>query len=57
MRNHKLGKLQVAALKFAKKYPGWHTYAKDSTTTRVIDSLQAKKLIDTNQYRQFRLAN
>ena len=51
----KLGKLQKHALNFATQYPGWHRFAQNSQTKRVITSLAKYNLVEVNQYDQFRL--
>jgi len=41
------------ALRFAKKYPGWHTYAKDGTEA-AIKFLKLNELVTTNEFDQFK---
>lgn len=44
------------ALDFAHKYSGWHSYAQDPLTRKVINSLARKGLVLVNKYQQFALA-
>ena len=44
---------QQNALDFARKYQGWHTFAKDNLTKRVISQLVNKGLLQVNEYQQF----
>jgi len=50
----RLGPHQKNALAFAREYPGWQGYAKDSLTKRVIASLAKRGLVETNEFYQFR---
>jgi len=49
-----MGKNMKHALNFAKKYPGWHTFAKDRATVNAVHNLQRKGLIEINSFNQFR---
>ncbi len=50
-----MGNHMKNALEFALKYEGWHTYAKDKTTTGAIQRLAAKGLVEINEsYRMFK---
>ena len=53
----RIGKNMKAALEFAKRFSGWHTYARDRATTNAIEKLKVLGMITTNQYRQFRKVN
>ena len=44
---------QQNALDFARKYQGWHTFAKDNLTKHVIAQLVNKGLLQVNEYNQF----
>lgn len=49
-------KNELRVLKFAIKYRGWHSYAKDAVTTRVIYKLSNLELLKVNrETRQFSL--
>lgn len=48
-----LGKLQKDALRFVRKYPGWHSYEKKGVTPQVIKALEKRGLVRTNKYSQF----
>ena len=48
------GKHQVNLLGFAYKYPGWHSFADDNLTKKVVLALQKKGYIEVNQFEQFR---
>lgn len=50
-----MGRHQLRLLKFAIHYDGWHTYGTDETTVRAIKSLVRLGLLETNEFRQFRL--
>ena len=54
MNEKRLGPHQKNALEFARKYPGWHGYARDPLTTRVIASLVKRGLVESNEFQQFR---
>lgn len=48
-----VGKHQVRLLEFANKYPQWHSYTTDRTTLRVVQALELKGYIKTNEFNQF----
>lgn len=50
-----MGRHQLRLLQFAIRYPGWHSYGTDPITVRVVRSLESLGLIETNEFRQFRL--
>jgi xylose isomerase len=50
----KLGKNMKHALNFARTYPGWHTFAKDRATLGALRRLESRRMIETNEFRQFR---
>lgn len=50
-----MGKNILRLLKFAVRYPGWHSFGKDRSTTDSVRVLAGHGLIEINQYRQFRL--
>ena len=55
MNEKRLGPHQKNALEFARRvYPGWHSYAKDPLTRRVIASLAKRGLVEKNEFWQFR---
>jgi len=45
----------INALKFFSQYPGWHSFAKDSRTTKTINYLVQRGLLETNQFSQARM--
>lgn len=51
----RLGKNMADALRFAIKYPEWHTYANDRATKEAITRLENLGLVKTNKYRMFRV--
>jgi hypothetical protein len=52
----KLGIHQKRALAFVKQNPGWHSYAKDFLTNRVVLSLEKRGLVEISKIsRQFRI--
>jgi hypothetical protein len=54
-RRSRMGKRQRELMKFAKKYyPKWENYAGDTKTKRLVESLVARGLLETNLYQQFR---
>lgn len=50
-----MGPHQINVLRFAIRFQGWHTFAKDRTMKRAVKSLHAKGLLEINEFRQFRL--
>ncbi len=50
----RLGKHQKHALDFIRQVKGWHSFSQDSLTKRTINSLEKHKLVETNQFQQFR---
>ena len=50
----RLGTLESKALTFIRKVKGWHSFAQDPTTKRVVKSLESKGLVEINRYHQFR---
>ncbi len=46
---------QIDLIKFAVKYPGWHTLATDSDTVEVVCATQNLGIISVNDYCQFSL--
>ncbi len=50
-----MGKNQLAMLRFAIAYAGWHSYAKNRATTDAVKSLEQLGLIEVNKFHQFRL--
>lgn len=51
-----VGRHQVKALQFAAQHPGWHSFAKDNTTTRAIFGLAKRGSVVVNSYGQFAIA-
>lgn len=49
------GQGQIDLIKFAVKYPGWHTFATDSDTVGVVCATQNLGIISVNDYCQFSL--
>ncbi len=49
----RIGKNMQQLLTFARKYPGWHTYRTDRTTTATVRRLVKVGLLKVNQYGQF----
>ena len=49
-----MSKNEKNALKFANRWPGWHSYAKDTQTTKAIEGLKSKGLVEVNEFRQFK---
>lgn len=49
----RLGKNMKHALAFARKYPGWHTFAKDRATIGAVTRLQTLGLVKINEHHQF----
>ena len=50
-----MGKHQLRLLKFAIKYPGWHSYSIDRVTVKTIISLVEYGLLVVNERQQFKL--
>lgn len=51
----RMGKRQRELAKHARKYyPKWESYAGDAKTKRLVESLVARGLLETNLYQQFR---
>lgn len=50
-----MGYLQVRALGFFKRHRGWLSFKQDGDTKRIIKSLEARGLIEINQFSQARL--
>ena len=50
----RIGKNMKHALNFAKKYIGWNSYSNDKATKKAIHKLYELKVIDINQYNQFK---
>lgn len=48
-----MGRHQAHALRFALKHPGWHSFRQDTTTVRIIRSLERKGLVAVNAHGQF----
>ena len=51
-----IGRNQCHALRFAEKYPGWHSFAKDRPTMRAIEGLRRRGSVVVNDFGQFRIA-
>lgn len=51
-----MGKNMKRLLLFAIHYRGWHTWGKDRSTCDAVKRLCNQGFIETNCYRQFRLA-
>lgn len=49
-----LGKLQKECLNFIREVNGWHTYADNPQTKRIVKSLEKRGLVITNEFKQFR---
>jgi hypothetical protein len=49
---NKLGRKMIEALRFARAYPGWHTFAPEARPEIVRLSLRG--LVRVNQHRQFK---
>ncbi len=43
------------ALAFATNYPGWHSFDRQRSTVDAIARLAAHGLVETNEFRQFRV--
>ena len=52
-----MGKNQKRLLLFAIQYPGWHTWSKDRTTVDAVRAVSSAGFIETNEFRQFRIAS
>lgn len=52
----KMGKNMKRMLLFAIRYRGWHSWAKDRSTCDAVKRLKRLGFIETNEFRQFRLA-
>lgn len=50
-----MGKNMLRVLRFAIKSDSWCSYAKDQPTVRAIRRLEELRLIETNEFRQFRI--
>lgn len=50
----RIGKNMKHALDFARRFVGWHTYAKDRATIDAINKLRELGVITTNQFHQFK---
>lgn len=54
-RRGRMGKRQRELVKYAwRYYPKWESYAGDAKTKRLVESLVARGLLETNLYQQFR---
>lgn len=54
-RRGRMGKRQRELVKYAwRNYPKWESYAGDAKTKRLVESLVARGLLETNLYQQFR---
>lgn len=51
-----MGRNQLRLLKFLIQYKGWITYGTDRSTVNAVKSLQSYGLVETNEFRQVRLA-
>lgn len=51
-----MGRNMLRLLKFLIKYPSWTTYGHDRSTVDAIRRLRNLGLVETNEYRQVRLA-
>ena len=49
-----MGKNMKHAMAFARKYPGWHTFAHEVPTVRAIQRLAKRGLVAVNAFRQFK---
>jgi uncharacterized protein YjhX (UPF0386 family) len=50
----RVGKNELKALKFLHKHGGWHSYARDGATMRIVFSLSRKRLIQ-HSHGQFKI--
>lgn len=50
-----MGKHQQKMIDFLTKYKGWHTYATDSFTRKIVKRLEELDFVETNEYNMFRL--
>ena len=49
-----IGKNTLDALRFARMYPQWHSYAGDRATVYAVWRLKERGLVEINQHQQFR---
>ena len=52
--NRPLTRTQKAMLGFARRYSGWHSYASDHLTVKNVNRLVELRLIEINEFNQFR---
>lgn len=48
----RIGRRMIAALEFARRYAGWHTFEK--TERHAIERLAARGLVVVNSFQQFK---
>ena len=52
--NNSMGVNMRYALDFIRRCNGWHTYANDRATRNAVKRLEARGLVETNEFRMFR---